>query len=259
MLNLTDLSQIITSATKLVSLAKISNALGTHISVEPVIAAAHAVGARVLVDASQAVAHESIDVKKMNCDFLVFSGHKMFAPTGAGILFIKKELQITMEPYQFGGGMVYQVSSEKAVWQKGPQRFEAGSPSLEGVVGLGAAIDFINTYLDFAQLKEHEAALCSRLINGLIKMRQVHLLGPVDQLRIEGHIVSFVMEDIHPHDVATYLSNHGICVRAGHHCAQPLAHTLGIESSVRVSFACYNTSQEVDVVLETLKRITELV
>lgn len=251
-LDMSKLDQLITKKTKLVSCVHVSNALGTHNDIETIIKKAHAQGAKVLIDAAQSVAHQKIDVKKLNGDFLVFSGHKMLGPTGIGVLYIKKDLHDQMQPYEFGGGMVYEVDFTHASWAKAPHKFEAGTPPIAQAIGLAAAIDYIKKHIDFDQLKTHEALLCSALINGLQKNPKIRILGPIEQLKEAGHLVSFVIEGMHAHDVATHLSNHGICVRAGHHCAQPLAKVMNIHASVRASFYAYNTLEEVEKFLELI-------
>lgn len=251
-LDISTLDQLITKKTKLVSCVHVSNALGTHNDIETIVAKAHTVGAKVLIDAAQSVAHQKIDVKKINCDFLAFSGHKMLGPTGIGVLYIKKDLHDQMQPYEFGGGMVYEVDFTHATWAKAPHKFEAGTPPIAQAIGLAAAIDYINKHIDFKKLKSHEAQLCAALIEGLQKNSKIRILGPIEQLKENGHLVSFVVEGMHAHDVATHLSNHGICVRAGHHCAQPLAKVMGIPASVRASFYAYNTLEEVEKLLEII-------
>lgn len=251
-LDMSKLDQVITKKTKLVSCVHISNALGTHNDIGTIIKKSHAQGARVLIDAAQSMAHQSIDVKKLHCDFLVFSGHKMLGPTGIGVLYITKDLHEQMEPYEFGGGMVYEVDFTHATWAKAPHKFEAGTPPIAQAIGLAAAIEYVKKNIDFEKLKKHEAHLCQALIAGLQKFPKIHILGPVEQLKETGHLVSFIVQDMHAHDVATFLSNYGICVRAGHHCAQPLAKALNIPASVRASFYAYNTLEEVEKFLEVI-------
>jgi cysteine desulfurase/selenocysteine lyase len=299
--------------TKLVAVTAVSNAIGTHVDLAPLIARAKVVGARVLVDAAQLVSHNKVNVAQLDCDFLVFSGHKMLAPTGIGVLFIKKELHAQMEPYEVGGGIVEYVELEnpsfietlltkqekyterkkskervldiidmidggepevhatdadkekkqssecfiESSWVQAPQKFEAGTPPIAQAIGLGAAIDYLSSVVDFDALQQYEADLCSRLIDGLAQIKQVKILGPQEQLRHNGHMVSFVVEGIHAHDVAAFLDTKGIAVRAGHHCAQPLAHKLGYESSVRASFYLYNTSAEVDQLIEAIAELVK--
>ena len=249
------LPDLVSKKTKLIAVVHVSNALGTRNNIDVIIKAGHAVGARILIDAAQSAPHESIDVKKLNADFLVFSGHKMMGPTGIGVVYIKKELQNHMTPYQYGGGMIYEADFTHATWQKGPHKFEAGTPPIAQAIGLGAALDYLCAYVPFDALKKHEAALCAQLIEGLQPLKKIQILGPTDQLKESGHLVSFTVEGIHPHDVAAHLSKNGICVRAGNHCAQPLAKLMGITGSVRASFYVYNTAQEVEHLVEALKKI----
>ena len=255
-LDVTQLSSLITPRTKLVALSHVSNALGVHNPIQDIIKAAHAVDALVLIDAAQSVPHQPIDVQAMNVDFLAFSGHKMLGPTGIGVLYIKKDLHEFMPPYQAGGGMVQNVDYTGSEWRPAPHKFEAGTPPIAQAVALGAALDYLQKNIHFAELRVHEAALCAQLIDGLSKIAGVHLLGPLDELKKVGHMVTFTVDGMHAHDVAAYLDQFGICVRAGHHCAQPLAKKLGIEASVRVSFYCYNTQEEVVRLLEVMHKIT---
>ena len=254
-LDYTVLPTLLSKKTKFIAVVHVSNALGTRNDIDTIIKAGHWVGARVLIDAAQSAPHESIDVKKLNPDFLVFSGHKMLGPTGIGILYIKKELQNHIKPYQFGGGMIYEADYTNASWQKGPHKFEAGTPPIAQAIGLGAAIDYLTKQVAFDALKKHEAALCTQLIEGLLPLQKIKILGPIQQLKESGHLVSFTIDGIHPHDAAAYLSKKGICVRAGNHCAQPLAKLMNITGSVRASFYVYNTAQEVEQLVEALKKI----
>jgi len=255
LLDLSNLSDIITKKTKVVAVIHASNVLGTHVDVATIAKAAHVVGAKVVVDAAQTSPHQKLDVQKLDCDFLAFSGHKMLGPTGVGVLYIKKELQDLVPPYQFGGGMVFEACYEKSTWQFPPYKFEAGTPAIAQVIGLGVAIDYYNKNIDFDAARKHEAALTTQAIDGLQKMEDVRILGPIEQLKTSGHLVTFVVDGIHSHDVAAYLSNFGVCTRAGHHCAQPLAKKLGVMSSVRASFMFYNTPQEVETFLKVLQEI----
>ncbi len=254
-LALDNLSDIIASKTKLVSIIHVSNALGTHNDVESVITAALKVGARVLIDAAQSIAHQKINVRTMNPDFLVFSGHKMFGPTGVGVLYIKKAVQPEMPPAQFGGSMVFQANYTDAQWLPAPACYEAGTPPIAEVIGLGAALDYYAKNIDFEALKAHEANLCTHAINGLATLPGVTILGPIEELKHKGHLVSFTVDGYHPHDIGAYLDSHGIAVRTGHYCAQPLAQRLGITGSIRISFACYNTIKEVDYFIEVMKKL----
>jgi len=258
-LDLNIYEELLSTNTKLVAVTHVSNALGTQNDIEFITKKAHQYGAKVLIDAAQSVAHQKIDVKKINCDFLVFSGHKMLGPTGIGVLYIKKDLHALIEPYQFGGGMVFQAGFDNASWLQAPHKFEAGTPPIAQAIGLGSAIDYIKTNIDFDYLKTYEASLCSKLIDELALLKQVKILGNIDQLKHSGHIVSFVIDGMHPHDIAAYLDMHGICVRAGHHCAQPLHIALGIDSSVRVSFYAYNTLEETVYLICKIKDLIKLI
>lgn len=250
------LEQLITPRTKLVACCAVNHATGIYTDITKIITAARAVQARVLLDAAQLVAHERIDVKELDVDFLVFSGHKLFGPTGIGVLYIKKPLEHTMNPYQVGGGAVFDVGFQHTTYAPSPHKFEAGTPPIAQAIGLAQAVRWFSA-CDNAAIKEHEQSLMRALINGLVALPNVHIVGAIEQLKVQAHIVSFIIDGIHAHDVAAYLNQWGIAVRAGHHCAQPLAKKLGIEASVRVSIACYNTTQDVDLLLEKLTVLIE--
>jgi cysteine desulfurase/selenocysteine lyase len=254
MLDLSQLDALITNKTKIVSIVHVSNALGTHNDIATIIKAAKSVSALTCIDAAQSIGHQKIDIKKIGCDFLVFSGHKIFGPTGIGILYINKKLHEKIDPYQFGGGMIYEADFQNATFQKAPQKFEAGTPAIAQAIGLHAAISYINEHINFNELQT-EANLCAALIDGLSKFKKIKLLGPLDQLKEKGHLVSFIVDGMHAHDVAAYLNNYGICVRAGNHCAQPLLKKMGINATVRASFHAYNTLEEVEIFLEVIKDI----
>lgn len=252
---LDNLDALLGTKTKIVTVCHVSNVLGTHNDIHMIIQAAHAAGAKVLIDAAQSVPHQKIDVRELDCDFLVFSGHKVMGPTGVGVLYVKKEILESMRPYQYGGGMVSHVQIDKSCWSKGPGRFEAGTPPISSAIGLAAAINYMNTYVDFDKLKTHEASLCKRLIDGLSTINKVKIYGGLDQLQESGHIVSFNINRFHPHDIAAYCDRFGICIRAGLHCAHPLAEQLAIGPSVRVSTFAYNTHQDIDRLLNRLEQL----
>lgn len=254
-LDLSQLDSIITDKTKMVSVIHVSNAVGTHVDIATIIAQAKRVGACVLIDAAQSVPHQKINVHALNCDFLVFSGHKLLGPTGIGILYIKKDLHTSLSPYEVGGGMVENVNYDNATWRNAPYAFEAGTPSIAQAIGLGVAIDYLQANINFDDLVMYEAQLCARLIDGLSKIKQVTLLGPLEELKKTGHLVSFLVSGYHSHDVAAFLDSRGISVRAGHHCAQPFAKRLGYDASVRVSFYFYNTIDDVDRIIEAIKEL----
>lgn len=252
---------MISDKVKLLAITHSSNALGTHVSLDALCKRAQQAGAKVLVDASQSVPHRRINVEKMPIDFLVFSGHKMLGPTGIGVLYMRESESLgcgntaccsQVEPYQRGGGMIWDVGWRTAEFLPAPHKFEAGTPAIAQAIGLAAAIEYLEV-IDFDELRIHEATLCARLIEGLQRVPGVKIWGPIDQLKQEGHLVSFTVDGMHAHDVAAFLDQRGICVRAGHHCAQPLARTMGYEATVRVSFYLYNTIEDVDAVVEGVR------
>ena len=233
--------------TKLVSVFHTSNILGTTNDIESIVAAAHQVGAKVLVDAAQSVAHQKIDVVTLDCDFLVFSGHKLYGPTGIGCLIIKKNIQEQCYPSKFGGSMVYSAGYEESYWKNPPYCFEAGTPPIAQAIGLGSAIDYITSNFDFNQIEKHESSLVIRAAEGLRDLGY-HLLHKPHG----GHIVTFYDLEVHGHDIAMYLDSYGIAVRAGNHCVQPYHEKLDLDSTVRLSFGCYNTMAEVEFFLEVI-------
>lgn len=257
-LDLSNLDAIITHKTKMVSVIHVSNAIGTHVDIATIIARARHVGATILIDAAQSIAHQKINVHDLDCDFLVFSGHKILGPTGIGVLYIKKILHASLPPYEVGGGMVEDVDCAHATWAPAPQKFEAGTPPIAQAIGLGAAIDYLTANINFDELVVYEAQLSARLIDGLQGIKQVNILGPLAELKKQGHIVSFLVDGIHSHDVAAFLDSRGISVRAGHHCAQPFAKKLGYDASVRVSFYFYNTVEEVDVIIAAIQELVKI-
>lgn len=255
-LDMAQLPALINKKTKLIAVTHESNVLGTKVDVEAFVKAARSVDAKIVIDAAQSIAHQSIDVKLLDPDFLVFSGHKVLAPTGIGCLYIKESLHNQMRPYQFGGGMLFEVcDTNQTVFLRAPHKFEAGTPPIAQAIGLAAALEYLQKSISFDQLEHHEAQLTAQLIDGLSTIKKVRLLGPLEQLKDNGHMLSFYIDGIHAHDVAAYIAQQGICVRAGHHCAQPLAKKLGIEASVRVSFYLYNTSDEVEFLVRTIKEL----
>ena len=229
-----------------------SNILGTTNDIETMAKMAHEIGAKVLIDASQSIAHRSIDVEKIGCDFLVFSGHKLFGPTGVGVLFVKESIISQMIITSFGGGMVFSVGEKESSFKSFPHSFEAGTPHIAQVIGLGACVDFVQESVDFQQLQEHEAMLTSILYHGLKSIDDIEIVSPLSS---DGSIVTFYSKTHHAHDIAAYLDHFGIAVRAGHHCVQLYHQKCGINASVRVSFSLYNTAQEVEFFLECLKNL----
>ncbi len=238
-------------AVKMVAITGLSNVLGVRPALDDVIDAAHESGALVLVDASQLVAHAAVDVRALDCDFLVFSGHKLFGPTGIGALYGKAELLGTLPPFLGGGGMVQRVTREGYVPADVPQRFEAGTQPVAEAVGLAAAIDWLSS-LDRRETHAHERRLLARAIEGLRSLPGVRVLGPADAKKVDG-CVSFVTEGVHSHDLTEVLGRKGVCLRAGNHCAQPLHARLGITDSTRLSVAPYNTEEEIDRALTEIE------
>jgi len=247
-LELGALDSLLTSEVKLFSFTHISNSLGTINPVADLCAAARAVGAVSLVDAAQSAGHVPIDVRALGCDFLAFSGHKMCGPTGIGALYGRAELLDAMPPWHGGGEMILSVTYEKSTYKQSPQRFEAGTPNIADAVGLGAAIDYIES-IGRSAIFEHDAALAAYAQDGLAALPGVRVLGP----RQRGGLVGFVMEAAHPHDLTTYADQHGLALRGGHHCNQPLMRKMGLPGTTRASFYFYNTKAEIDRMLEILE------
>ncbi len=233
--------------TKLVAMVHTSNILGTTNDIASMVAAAHQVGAKVLVDAAQSIAHQKIDVVDLGCDFLVFSGHKLYGPTGVGCLFMKKALQPDCYPYKFGGSMVYSAGYDESYWKNAPYCFEAGTPPIAQAIGLGAAIDYLSENIDFNRVAQHEQELVAIMVVGLQNLG-FHIVSSMTS----GHLVTFYDSQIHAHDIAMFLDSYGIAVRAGNHCVQPYHEKLGLEATVRVSFAFYNSVAEVERFLQVL-------
>ncbi|EKB26775.1 aminotransferase class V-fold PLP-dependent enzyme [Aeromonas dhakensis] len=239
--------------TRLVSVAHVSNALGTVNPVEQIVAAAKAVGALTLIDGAQAVAHFEVDVQAIGCDFYAFSGHKLYGPTGIGVLWGRTELLERMPPWQAGGEMIDRVSFSGTTFNSLPFKFEAGTPHIAGAIGLAAAIDFVMKQ-DRGALASHERVLTDYLVAGLRQVPGLHLVGEPGQ---RAGAVSFLLRDIHPQDAATLLDMQGIALRVGHHCAMPLMESLGIGGTMRASLACYNNRDDVDALLAALHKLSD--
>ncbi|MDN4163910.1 cysteine desulfurase [Cytophagales bacterium LB-30] len=244
-----EFEKLLSAKTKLVSIVHASNALGTINPVQKVIKAAHAVGAKVLVDGAQASAHLALDVQTLDVDFYVFSAHKLYGPTGVGILYGKRALLEAMPPYQGGGEMIAEVSFEKTTYNVIPYKFEAGTPNIADVVALKAAIDFVNQYGKSA-IAAHEDALLQYATEKVGAIEGIRLVGTAAH---KVSVLSFVLEGMHPFDVGMMLDAKGIAVRTGHHCTQPLMKRLGLEGTIRASFAIYNTFEEIDTLVSALK------
>ena len=240
--------------TKLVALAHVSNSIGTILPVKEMIALAHEVGAKVLIDGCQAVPHMPVDVRDLDADFYVFSGHKVYGPTGIGVLYSKFELLETMPPWQGGGDMISTVTFEKTTYNDLPYKFEAGTPNIAGGIGLKAALDYL-TSIGYPQIQAYEDDLFAYATE---RLRQVNSLRMIGTAQNKAAIISFVLEGIHPHDTGTILDREGIAVRTGHHCAQPTMDRFGVTATVRASLGIYNNRNDVDRLVEGLKKVREI-
>ncbi len=246
----------ITDKTKIVSITHVSNVLGTINNIEKIIKYAHKKGAIVIVDASQSIPHMKIDVEKLCCDFLIFSGHKMLAPLGIGVLYGKKELLNKMTPFLMGGDMIEYVYEQETTFAPLPNKFEAGTQNIEGVIGLGAAIDYIEN-IGYDNIKKIEKEIVEYAKQELSKLDYLELYMTPNSSNHSG-VISFNIKGIHPHDVSSILDSKGICIRSGNHCAQPLMRFLGIDSTCRASFYFYNTKDDVDKLIEGLNKAYEM-
>ncbi|MEX1138735.1 MAG: cysteine desulfurase [Bacteroidota bacterium] len=249
-----DLGDLMTDRTKILALAHISNALGTVNPVRSMIQMAHKRSIPVLIDGAQAVAHRSVDVQDLDADFYVFSAHKMYGPTGVGVLYGKEQLLEDMPPYQGGGDMIKSVTFEKTSYNDLPYKFEAGTPNIAGVIGLGAAISYLKS-VNASSLEAHETELLEIATAALQQLDGVRIIGTA---REKAGVLSFVTKNIHPHDVGTILDREGVAVRTGHHCAQPVMDRFRIPASVRASFGMYNTKEEVDRLVGGLQKVFEV-
>jgi cysteine desulfurase/selenocysteine lyase len=247
--------RLLSPRTKIVALTYVSNALGTVNPVAELVAEAHGVGALVLVDAAQAVPHLRVDVRALDCDFLAFSGHKMFGPTGIGALYGKRKLLEALPPYQGGGDMILTVSFDRTTYNALPYKFEAGTPNITGAVGLGAAVDYLER-IDFGALAAHEHALLEHATERLLaEIPGARLIGTA---RDKASVLSFVIDGIHAHDLGTIVDREGVAIRTGHHCAMPVMERFGVAATARASFALYNDRSDVDRLMVGLKRAVEL-
>jgi cysteine desulfurase/selenocysteine lyase len=246
--------RLLNKRTKIVALGHVSNALGTVNPVKELTAKAHAVGALVLIDGAQAVAHRRVDVRDIDCDFYAFSGHKMYAPTGIGALYARRRVLETLPPYQGGGEMILTVTFEGTTYNALPHRFEAGTPNVTGAVSLGAAIDYLSR-VDAAALARHEADLLSYATARLGEIRGARMIGTA---RDKVGVVSFVLEGIHAHDVGTIVDQHGVAVRTGHHCAMPVMQRFNVPATVRASFGIYSNRADIDQLLLALQKTREI-
>ena len=239
---------------KLLSLTHMSNVLGTYTPVERLAKFAHERGAMLMLDGAQAIVHRAVDVRAIDADFYVFSGHKLYGPTGIGVLWAKPEILAEMPPFMGGGDMIASVGYQKSTWAKPPHRFEAGTPAIIETIGLGAAIDYVRN-VGFAAIAEHERHLTEHALATLSRIEGLRILGSAQD---RGGVISFVMKDAHAHDIATLLDRQGIAVRAGHHCAEPLMGRLGVTSTARATFGLYTLPEEIDALATGLERVRKI-
>ncbi|WP_051488662.1 family 2A encapsulin nanocompartment cargo protein cysteine desulfurase [Aliarcobacter lanthieri] len=246
---LNEFERLITPRTKIVSIAHVSNALGTIVPIKQVVEIAHRYGVKVLIDGAQAISHIKVDVQELDCDFYIFSGHKVFAPTGIGAIYAKKELLDIMQPYQSGGNMIADVTFEKTVYQAAPNKFEAGTGNIADAVGLGAAIDYINK-IGIENIYNYEHKLLDYAISKMSEITGLRFIGTAKE---KTSVLSFVIDGYDTTKVGEYLTSKGIALRFGHHCAQPILRRFGVETTVRPSIAFYNTKEEIDFLVKTIK------
>ncbi|RJG11051.1 cysteine desulfurase [Pseudomonas cavernicola] len=253
-LRLDELERLIGPKTRLVAVTHVSNVLGTINPIQRIVELAHGRGARVLVDGAQAAPHLKVDVRALGCDFYALSGHKMYGPTGIGVLYGRRELLEEMPPYQGGGDMILSVSFEKTVYNKPPYRFEAGTPNMAGAIGLGAAIDFLDE-LGPEAIAAHEQTVLAYALKALAAVPGLRLIGTAKD---KVSVISFVLDGIHPHDIGTILDREGVAIRTGHHCAQPLMQRFGLAATARASLGCYSTEQDIDALVAGLAKVQEV-
>ena len=249
-----EFEQLLSDKTKLVSVVHMSNALGTINPVKAIIEAAHSKNIPVLLDGAQAIPHITVDVQALDCDFYVFSGHKLYAPTGTGVLYGKQALLEAMPPYQGGGDMIRKVTFTETEYNTLPYKFEAGTPNIADVIGLGTAIDYINA-IGMSAIAAYEAELLEYATAKALAIKGLRIIGEAEE---KGAILSFVLDKIHPHDIGTMLDSLGIAIRAGHHCAMPVMDFYHVPATARASFALYNTHQEIDVLMNGIESLIEV-
>ena len=249
-----EFEKLLTEKTKFLSVVYISNALGTINPVREMISAAKKFDVPVLIDAAQTVAHTAIDVQELDCDFMAFSGHKMFGPTGVGVLYGKKDRLEALPPWKGGGDMILSVTFEKTIYNKLPARLEAGTPNIAGVIGLGAAIDYING-IGWDFIEQTEESLLQYGTEVLSNIDGLRIIGTAEK---KAGVISFWMDDVHPHDIGTLLDHEGVAIRTGHHCAQPVMKHFGIPATARASFSIYNTKEDFDQLAAAIVKIKEM-
>ncbi len=251
---LEDYKKLLSSKTKLVAVGHVSNALGTIHPVEEIIKLAHQAGAKVLIDGAQAISHLKVDVQALDCDFYAFSGHKMYGPTGIGILYGKQEILAVMDPYQTGGDMIESVTFEKTTFAKPPHKFEAGTPAIVEMVGLGQAIDYLLS-IGFDKIEAYENELLQEASKKLLEIEGLKIIGTAAR---KASVISFTLCDIHPHDIGTILDQEGVAIRTGHHCSQTTMKRFNVPATARASFSFYNTREEIDALVKALKKVKEV-
>ena len=251
---LDEYERLFTANTKLVSIVHQSNALGTINPAKEIVDIAHGHGVPVLLDGAQAIAHLGVDVRDLGCDFYAFSGHKLYGPTGIGVLYGKGSLLEEMPPYQAGGEMIRSVTFEETLYNTLPNKFEAGTPNIAGAIGLGAAIDYVGA-IGMDEISVYEFELLQYGTDRLSGIEGLKIIGTADK---KGSVISFIMEGVHPHDIGTILDAEGIAIRTGHHCAQPLMDRFGVPATARASLAFYNTKEEIDVLVRGIDRVIEV-
>lgn len=252
--SLAAVERTVTKNTKILAFAQVSNALGTILPARQIVEIGHAVGAVVLIDGAQAVAHLPVNVKDLGCDFYVCSGHKLYGPDGTGVLYARRELLEEMVPYQTGGDMILSVSFEKTLYNELPGRFEAGTPNISGAVGLAAAVDFVSQ-IGFDWIVAHEQRLLQVAQERLDRIEGLRLIGTAAQ---KVGVLSFVLEQVHPHDIGTILDAYGIAIRTGHHCAQPLIERMGLSATARASLGIYNEESDIEALVEGIRKVKEM-
>jgi cysteine desulfurase / selenocysteine lyase len=253
-LDLESFRAMLSTRTRLVAVAHVSNALGTVLPVQEIVHLAHARGIPVLLDGAQAIAHQAVDVQSLDCDFYAFSGHKVYGPTGIGVLYARESLLAAMPPWQGGGDMILSVSIQQSTYNELPWRFEAGTPNISGAVGLGAALEYLES-LGREAVAAHEHALLLLASQRLAALPRLKLIGTASD---KAAVVSFTMDGVHPHDIGTILDSEGIAIRTGHHCAMPIMEFYGLAATARASFGCYNSAEDVERLLEGLTKVRKL-
>ena len=253
-LNLKKFNEIINKKTKFISINHVSNSLGTINPIKEIIKTAHQNKIKIMIDGAQAIQHLEINMNEIDADFYCFSGHKMYAPTGIGILYGKKEILEQMGPYQGGGDMIKSVTFEKTIYNDIPNRFEAGTPNIAGAIALGKAIEYLNE-IGISNIAKHESHLLNYATSKLNKINKIKIIGKAKE---KAAVISFVIDGIHPHDIGTIMDSHGIAIRTGHHCTQPIMDFYNIPATARASFAIYNTTKDIDKLIEAIQKCIEV-